>query len=139
MPRKVFSRCHRSPNGYADHTTTDYIYDDDVVVTSDCSYGAAKSLQFDASARVFLERATVLVGTAYQSPITVYPEDGKPFAPKLAKRSGYEEEVRYFVSMIDGKVGATPRLTAEEARSAIALVLKEKQSAATNPPRVVSL
>jgi len=133
LPKKVDSRAHRSPNGYVDHLSTAYDFADGKVVTSDCSFAAAKALTFDAAARVFLEKATVYIGGAYKNAFTVYPEEGKPVTPKLGKRSGYEEEVRYFLGMVEGRKQPAV-LTAGEAREAIRVVLAERKSAETGRP-----
>jgi len=132
-PKRVNSRAHRSPNGYVDHLSTAYDFADGKVVTADCSFAAAKALTFDAAARVFFEKATVYIGGAYKSTFTVYPEDGKPFSPKLGKRTGYEEEVRYFLGMVEGRKQENV-LTAAEARESIRVVLAERKSADTGRP-----
>ena len=133
LPKKVDSHAHRSPNGYVDHLSTAYDFGDGRVITADCSFAAAKSLTFDAAARVFFEKATVYVGGAYKNAFTVYPDEGKPFAPKLGKRSGYEEEVRYFLGLVEGRRQPAV-LTAAEARESIRVVLAERKSAATGRP-----
>jgi predicted dehydrogenase len=131
MPASVRSVAHRSSHGYVDHTTTVYSYGDGKIVTSDSSFAATDSLMWDAAARVFFENATVYLGGAYKSPLTVYPSGGKPFSPKLGRRSGYEEEVRYFLSLVEGRAAKRDVLTAEDARNSIALVLAERRSAET--------
>jgi len=128
LPKKVVSRAHRSPNGFVDHLTTSYDFGDGKVVTADASFAAAKTLVFDAAARVFFERATVYVGGAYKKGFTVYPEEGKPFSPKLGKRSGYEEEVRYFLGLVEGRK-QEKILTAEDARTSVRVVLAERKAA----------
>lgn len=131
MPQSVQSVAHKSVHGYTDHTTTLYTYPDGKIVTSDSSFVASQSLVWDASARVLFEEATVYIGGRYRQPITVYPNKGKPFSPKIGKLSGYEEEVRYFLSMLTSEKAKSEKLTAENARDSIALVLAEKKSAAT--------
>ena len=131
MPRSVRSVAHRSRHGYVDHTTTVYSYADGKVVTSDSSFAASDALMWDAAARVFFEEATVYLGGAYKSSLTVYPTGGKPFTPKMGRRSGYEEEVRYFLSLVDGRAPKRTVLTAKDARDSIALVLAERNSAET--------
>lgn len=130
-PRCVRSRAHRSVHGYVDHLTTDYVYDDGKIVTADCSFAAANALVWDAAVRVFFERATVFIGPAYRHPLTIYPNEGHPFSPKLSQRTGYEEEVRYFRHLVEGTLRAEERiLTAEAARDSLALVLRERTCAA---------
>jgi len=132
MPKAVTSKSHRSEHGYTDHTSTVYEYGaKGPVITADSSFGASDSLVFDAAARVFFEKATVYLGGAYKNPLTVYPEGGKPFQPKLGKLSGYEEEVRYFLKLVEGKALKDQILTAKDARNSIALVLAERKSADT--------
>lgn len=131
LPKSVLSTAHRSARGYVDHLTTAYEYADGKVVTADCSFAASDALLWDAAARVFLEKATVYLGPAYKAPLTVYPEGGKPFAPKLAKASGYEAEVKYFLSLVEDPKARATTLTADDAREAIDLVLKERKSAET--------
>jgi len=133
LPKRVSSRAHRSPNGHVDHLSTTYDFADGKIVTADCSFAAAKALTFDAAARVFFERATVYLGGAYRNAMTVYPEEGRPTVPKLGRRSGYEEEVRYFLGMVEGRT-QTAVLTPRDAREAMRVVLAERRSAATGRP-----
>lgn len=127
LPKRVSSHATRNARGFTLHTVTFYDYGDGKVISSGCSYAAADSLSFDASAKVFLEKATVYLGGKGESPLCVYPEGGKPFAPKLATATGYEAEIEYFHKLVMGK--AQPSLlTAEDARTALKLVLAECKS-----------
>ena len=129
-PKRAVSRGHRSAHGYTDHTVTRYEYADGKLVTAASSFAAASSLVFDAAARFFFEGATVYLGGAYKSPLTVYPDGGKAFQPKLPKLSGYEAEVRYFLDLVEGRVRPKDAvLTAGDARASIALVLNERAQA----------
>jgi len=129
MPKAVSSRAHRSAHGYVDHLTTTYDYGKGgPIITSDSSFAATQSLLWDAAARVFFELATVYLGPAYKAGLTIYPEKGKPLVPKLSKRSCYEEEVRYFLDYVEGRVKDVV-LTSSDAREAIRLVLAERGSA----------
>lgn len=135
-PEKLSAAFHRNANGFVDHTSSTYFYKD-ALITSDSSFAASSSLVWDASGRVFFEKATVYFGPMYKSPLTVYPEDGKPFTPKLAKASGYEAEISYFLSVVEGKKNVEKVLTAEDARESIALLFAESKSASTG--RIVKL
>ena len=120
---------HRNASGFIDHTTATYRYHD-ALITSDSSFAAASSLVWDASGRVFFEKATVYFGPFYKAALTVYPENGKPFCPKLAKLTGYEAEIRYFLTQVEsGREGDI--LTASDARESVALLFAERKSAAT--------
>ena len=134
-PRKVSATFHRNAGGYVDHTTATYEYPN-ALITSDSSFAAASSLVWDASGRVFFEKATVYFGPLYKNPLTVYPESGKPFSPELSAKTGYEAEIRYFLGLVEGSV-SDKVLTAEGARDSIRLLMAERKSATTG--RVVLL
>ena len=126
-PKEVRTVAHRNACGFVDHTTTTYLYKD-MFVTSDSSFAPAASLVWEGSGRVFFEKATVYFGPFYKQPLTVYPETGKPFSPKLPKETGYEAEIRHFLGQVEGR-RQERIITAEDARDSVALVLAERKSA----------
>ena len=127
-PKSVFSRSRRSRFGYVDHLNTVYDYPE-MAVSSSASFAASDSLLWDASARVFFEKASVYLAAAGKVKLTVYPQGGKPFSPKLSGVSGYEAQAAYFLKMIDGKTGGDKILTAKDARDAVALAIAERDGA----------
>ena len=128
-PKEVRTVAHRNARGFIEHTTTTYLYKD-TFVTSDSSFAPAASLVWEGSGRVFFEKATVYFGPFYKSPLTVYPETGKPFSPKLPSRTGYEAEIEYFLGLVEGRRQKTV-LTAKDARDSIELLIAERRSAAS--------
>lgn len=120
-PRQVRARTHRNAAGLVDHLCADYCYADGKLVTSDCSRAAADALLFEASARVFLERATICLQGGR---LVVYPQGGKRFYPRLSKMSGYEGEVRHFLKLLNGCHLPQEALSALDAREALKLVLQ---------------
>ena len=137
-PPSVWTRTHVRGDGLTDHLTTCYLYGDKVV-TSDTSWAAAGSLVFDAAYRVFFEHATVYCGAAYKKPIAVYPETGRPYAPQLARGTGYEREIAHFNACIMGKRQERTVLTAADARNSIAIACAEKKSARLGRPVAVMI
>ena len=125
-PKALSASFHRNAKGFIDHTTATFFYDG-ALITSDSSFAAADSLVWDASGRVFFEKATVYFGPFYKAPLTVYPEGGKPFSPKLPAKTGYEAEIEYFLKLVEGRVTKTI-LTAQDARDSIALLVAERKS-----------
>ncbi len=128
-PAAVSAVFHRNAKGYVDHTTATFRYAD-AIITSDSSFVAASSLVWEASGRIFFEKATVYFGPFYKKPLTVYPEDGKAFSPQLPKATGYEAEIRYFLKQVE-RGAAGDVLTAKDARDSIALLAVERKSAQT--------
>ena len=127
MPKRIFSVAHRNGRRFVDHTTTTYFYKD-AFITSDSSFAAASSLVWEASGRVFFEKATVYFGPMYKGALTVYPDGGKAFSPKLPSATGYEAEIAHFLKVVEGRVHERI-LTVKDARDAIALLLLERESA----------
>ena len=127
-PRRMSVAVHRNADGFIDHTTSTYMCNG-ALITSDSSFAASSSLVWDASGRIFFEKATVYFGPFYKAPLTVYPEGGRPIVPKLPKTSGYEAEIRYFLSLVEGKAPKETVLTAEDARESVALVCAERRVA----------
>ena len=134
-PEKVSATFRRNAKGFVDHTVTTYAYKD-AVVTSDSSFAAASSLVWEAAGRVFFEKATVVFGPFFKAPLTVYPEDAKPFVPKLPKASGYEAEIRYFLDLVEGRAKEKV-LTAQDARESVAMLELERRSATSGKAIVV--
>ena len=126
-PRRVQMVVHRNTKGFIDHTSTTYFYKDSFV-TSDSSFAASSSLKWEATGRVFFEKATVSFGPFLKAPLTVYPDEGKAFSPKLGSKTGYEAEIAYFLKQVSGRLKSRI-LTAEDARGSIALLLRERSAA----------
>lgn len=126
-PKALTASFHRNARGFVDHTTATFFYKD-ALITSDSSFAPSASLVWDASGRVFFEKATVYFGPFYKAPLTVYPETGKPFSPKLPCKTGYETEVEYFLGMVEN-CRQKQVLTAGDARDAIKILLLERESA----------
>ncbi len=134
LPKSVRSWANRDARGFTRHTTTHYDYGDGRLVTSDSSFAATDTFLFDASAKVFLEKATIVLGGKGAPPLVVYPESGRPIEPRLGTASGYEAEIAYFHALVCGRKPKDEILTAEDARESIRLVLAEKKAAATGKP-----
>ena len=127
-PDRVSAEIHRTAKGYPDHVSAAFRYGD-ALVTSDGSFSASASLVHDKAYRVFFEQATVFFGPRYTPELTVYPEKGKPFSPKL--KSGveaYADELKYFLGAVEKRNDGS-FLTAESARDSVALALKERKIA----------
>ena len=128
-PKSISATFHRNAKGFVDHTTATLVYKD-ALITADSSFVPAASFVWEGSGRVFFERATVYFGPFYKQALTVYPEKGKPFSPKLSSKTGYEAEIAYFLGMVEGR-RQERILSAQDARDSIALLLEERRLART--------
>ena len=129
VPKSISATFHRNAKGRVDHTTATLACGD-ALITADSSFAPSASFVWEGSGRVFFERATVHFGPFYKRPLTVYPERGKPFSPRLSPKTGYEAEIAYFLGMVEGR-RQRRILTAQDARDSIALLFAERRSAAS--------
>lgn len=124
-PDKVMSAAHHNASGYTDHMTTIFKYGEAVVTTSG-SFAASASLVFDKSFKIIFEKATVMMVPRRKQEFVVYPEEGKPFSPKIKDSAkAYGDEIKYFFDFVEGRNDGS-LMTAESARDAVALVEKER-------------
>ena len=128
-PKSISATFHRNAKGFVDHTTATLVYKD-ALITADSSFAPSASFVWEGSGRVFFEKATVYFGPFYKQALTVYPEKGKPFSPKLSSKTGYEAEIAYFLGMVEGR-RQERILSAQDARDSIALLLEERRLART--------
>ena len=127
LPGAVTSRRHVRDDGLTDHAATVFDYPN-AVVTAAVSWAAAPSFVFESGCKVFFEKATVIVDAKREHAVTVYPAGGKPFAPRLPKKSSHQAELEYFLKVVDGKVPHED-FTARDARDALLLAEAECRSA----------
>ena len=127
-PKCVSAWTHLRADGVLNHAQLRYAYPDKIV-SATVSWAAARTLGFEASFRVTLEDATIVLDAKRPNPFMVYPSTGKPFAPKVPKMGAYEAEQRYFLDLLAGRAD-TSILTARDARDSIALLEKAKRCVA---------
>lgn len=135
MPQTVTSRAHLREDGFTDHISTLYGFQNKVV-TSSASWAMPVSYLFGSEIKVVFERAVAVMNSKAKQALTIYPAQGEPFVPKLPRATGYEAEIQYFLALANGTAQTHP-LTPQDARDSIRLVLAERRSAKTN--RTVTL
>ena len=131
MPESVCSRSHLHRDGWTDFIATTYSYPDKVV-TSSSSWAMSPSFVWESGFRVVFEKAVAVFNSHSNPAFVLYPEKGKPFAPKVPKVSGYEREIKEFVAWISG--GDADPVTAKSARDSVAIVDAERKSAKSGRP-----
>lgn len=110
-----------------------FIYPDKLV-SAIGDWGQSNSSKFKAGYRVNFEKATVVMEN---SAITVYPDEGEPFAYPLEKKDHMAEESLFFAKTILGETENTKN-TPADAASTVALVEKLMESA-ENGGRIVEV
>lgn len=133
-PADVAATAHRRADGVVDHVALTYGYPGRVV-TSSVSWAVAKTLGFEAAFRVEFEDATLVLDPKRERPFMLYPNHGRPYAPKVSRMSAYEAEQRYFVSLLAGRADRS-LLTAEDGRRVVALLEGVRRRLAVARPAV---
>jgi predicted dehydrogenase len=147
VPKQVFSR-GLLMDGFVNHVSTQYLYDDRDLTVSAISGGiAAAGLKFAHSFEIFLERATLqydagTYGDAWivNRPLTLITSDGKVTQPTPGGGtewcSAFTDELQTAVNAIQTNTPA-PVLSGELALGALKLCYAEAKSIATGQPAVV--
>lgn len=130
MPKAVFSRAAGGPAGQFDHIVTQYVYDNDCVVTAEGGWAMTGGFGFEMSFNVVLEKATISYDCTRQPAFKVAPAGGEAFTPEIAPGDGYSNEIEHFVKTVRGE--SVPEIiTPAQSVDSLRLVLAEKESAAT--------
>ena len=137
-PDRVQAQAYRDEEGVIQHINALYGYGNNVGIAVQAGWDYPASFPFTATYRVKFEKATVI----HNGGITVYPNEGEPFQPKMEEEfqgdndiggnvsslGGYYNELKYFVEGLQGKNDLSVA-TVSEAIKSIQLVLKEVEAA----------
>lgn len=130
MPKAVFSRAAGGPAGQFDHIVTQYVYDNDCVVTAEGGWAMTGGFGFEMSFNIVLEKATISYDCTRQPAFKVAPAGGEAFTPEIAPGDGYSNEIEHFVKAVRGE--RVPEIiTPAQSVDSLRLVLAERESAAT--------
>jgi len=130
MPAAVCSFAVRLPNGSIPHIVTQYLYDDDIVVTAEGGWVMTPSFGFEMSFNLVLEKASIIYDCTRRPAFRVCPDEGVAFTPEVLPGDGYSQQIEYFVQQLNGEnlpEVTTPRQSCDSIR----IVEAEIQSAKT--------
>jgi predicted dehydrogenase len=132
MPEAVSSQ-GVAQDGRLRHIVTQYLYDDDKVVTAEGSWAMSPSFGFEMSFNLAFEKATVVYDLTRQPAFRVCPAQGEVFVPEVADGDGYMRQIAHFADVINGgKVDEV--ITAQQSRQSVKIVQAEKESIRTHHP-----
>jgi len=111
-------------SGY-DIVSTNYIYEDGLVINAQDDWTLEGDYGFEMLFRVNFEKGNLIFEKGV---LKINPNDGKGFIPELPKEDGYYREIKYFVNAI---INDTPIITAapESTMNTIKIAEAEKRSA----------
>ena len=128
MPDSVLTRAVKGPSGGYDHAVTQYIYDDQKVITAEGGWMMANSFDFQMSFNVVLEKATICYDCTKTPTFKLCPNTGDGFTPEIESGDGYFLELKHFVKAISGQ--SVPEvITPQQSSQSVKLIEAEKKSA----------
>ena len=130
MPKEVFSRGLIGPSGDFDHTVTQYLYEDEKVITAEGGWIMAPGFGFEMSFKIMLEKATLLYSSVQKPTFTVCPKNGENITPEVPEGDGYSFEIQHFVDSISGKP-VQAIITPEQSANSLKIIEAEKESIRT--------
>ena len=130
MPKEVFSRGLIGPSGDFDHTVTQYLYEDEKVITAEGGWIMAPGFGFEMSFKIMLEKATLLYSSVQKPTFRVCPKNGENITPEVPEGDGYSFEIQHFVDSISGKP-VQAIITPEQSANSLKIIEAEKESIRT--------
>jgi predicted dehydrogenase len=127
MPRAVFSFGANSPDGELLHIVTQYLYDDERIVTAEGSWAMTPSFGFEMSFNIALEKATIIYDITRVPMFKVCPAEGQNYTPKVEKSDGWFLEIAHFVQTISGQK-IQPITSPEQSLNSVKIIEAEKES-----------
>ena len=129
-PRAVCSFGAKSVGNGLVHIVTQYLYDDDMVITAEGGWAMAPSFGFEMSMNIILEKATIVYDCTRDPVFKVCPVEGDAFTPEVPSGDGYILQIDHLVRLINGET-LPPVTTLEQSLNSIKIVEAEKESIRT--------
>ena len=129
MPRAVCSFGAKGPGSGLVHIVTQYLYDDDKVVTAEGGWAMMPTFGFEMSFNIVLAKATIVYDLTREPAFRVCPAEGEAFTPEVQEGDGWFLEIAHFAKAISGEK-VEPVTTLEQSRDSVRIVEAEKKSAA---------
>lgn len=127
MPRAVSSFGARSPSGELLHIVTQYLYDNNKVVTAEGGWAMMTSFGFEMSFNIMMEKATIVYDLTREPAFKICPAEGQTYTPEVEKGDGWFLEITHFAKTISGqKVKLVTTL--EQSLNSVKIIEAEKES-----------
>ena len=127
MPRAVCSFGSKAPGGGLAQIVTQYLYDDDKVITAEGGWAMTPSFGFEMSFNIALEKATIVYDLTRDPAFRVCPAEGEAFTPDVAKGDGWFLQIAHFAKAARGDK-VEPITTLADSMNSVKIVDAEKES-----------
>ena len=128
MPGFVSTTGVKGPGSGYDHVVTQYIYDDEKVITAEGGWIMTNSFGFQMSFEIILERAVLRYDSSETPTLKVFPDSGKVFTPEIEDGDGYILELEHFIKAISGQP-VPNTISPRQSLQTLKLIEAEKKSA----------
>jgi len=132
MPKRV-SSTGSSIQGVANHVQTQYLYDNDIAISSEGSWAMSDTFAFRMGFMIGLEKATLEFNPAITDGLQVSPAGKEKFSAELSDGTGYTNQVAHFAKKILGE-DVPEIITPQQSMESIKVALAEKESTKTGKP-----
>ncbi len=129
IPSAVSSFGAKGTDGGLVHIVTQYLYNDDKLVTAEGGWAMMPTFGFEMSFNIVLAKATIVYDLTREPAFKVCPAEGEAFTPKVQEGDGWFLEIAHFAKAISGEK-VEPVTTLEQSRDSVRIVEAEKKSAA---------
>ena len=130
IPKEVFSRGLIGPSQDFDHNVTQYLYDDEKVITAEGGWIMGQGFGFEMNFKIMLENATLLYSSNQKPTFRICPMNGETNNPEEPAGDGYSFEIQHFVDSISGKP-VQAIITPEQSGNSLKIIEAEKESIRT--------
>ncbi|UCF43135.1 MAG: Gfo/Idh/MocA family oxidoreductase [Planctomycetota bacterium] len=128
IPKVVYSRAAKGPSGDFDHVMTQYIYDNEKIITAEGGFVMTPSFGFEMSFNIILEKATIVYDCTREPAFKICPPEGDALTPKVESGDGWSLEIAHFIKAVNGQ--RVPQITTPaQSRDSVKLILAERESA----------
>ncbi len=129
MPRAVYSTGTRNADGKMIHIVTQYLYEDDKVVTAEGGWSMTPTFGFQMSFNIALEKATLVYDLTREPTFRLCPAEAETSTPEFNEGDGWSVEIEHFARAIRGEKPEQVTTLAQSMNS-VKIVEAEKESVA---------
>lgn len=130
IPRAVYSVGGKDSKGKLGHVVSQYLYDNDTVITAEGGWALMPAFGFEMSFNIVQDKATIVYDCTREPAFRVCPAEGDAFTPEVQQGDGYILQIEHFIKVIGGEQVA-PVTTLDASRDSIKIVEAEKESIRT--------
>ncbi|MDT8303110.1 MAG: Gfo/Idh/MocA family oxidoreductase [Sedimentisphaerales bacterium] len=136
IPNAVSSFAAKDAKEGLKHIVSQYLYDDNKVVTAEGGWAMTPTFGFEMSFNIVMEKATLVYDLTREPMFKLCPAEGQVITPEIQKGDGWLLEIEHFAKAISGeKVGEITTL--EQSRDSVKIVAAEKESARSGEKVVI--